>query len=640
MDDDDFLETFPDEPETGTPAPPWRVLVVDDDEEVHIATRFHLKQFRFRERALELVSAHSGAAARRILAEQPDFAVALLDVVMETQNSGLELVRHIREELGNRVIRLILRTGQTGQVPEQSVVVDYEIDDFKSKVDLSAGKLGTTIVSSLRAYEHIVALQGMNAELELRVGERTAELEVAKLAAEAANRAKSAFLANMSHEIRTPLNAILGYAQLLARDPRLPPALKDSVAPIEKGGIHLLALINNILDLSKIEANIMQIEAQDFDLPDLLNEVAAMVALRCAQKGVQWRCEALPSGVRRVSGDAGKLRQVLINLLGNAVKFTDRGAVRLSVLAEGEGGYRFEVRDTGMGIPMDEHEAIFLPFRQTEAGSKRGGTGLGLAISARQVELMGGCLEVDSEPGGGSRFHFGVPLPAAAEVAPRQAAHWPGDARLVPGQRPAVLVVDDNPENRDILARMLAAIGADVDTAGDGLDAVGRHAARPADLIFMDIRMPVLNGLEALRRIRADGPPPWPKCVAVTASVLEHERERYLAEGFDDFIGKPFLFATICACVQQQLGLDFVHRGAEEVAAAAPSSGAAVDFPDSLYQRLMEAVDSGWVSGVQAQFAELERCGAAERALAQRLRPLLQQYDFATLRSELERSRE
>ena len=356
--------------------------------------------------------------------------------------------------------------------------------------------VATDVTEAKLAQQEVLEL---NRNLEQRVIHRTNELEAAKLAAERANDAKSIFLANMSHEIRTPLNAIFGYAQLLSKDARLPSELHSIVTPIEKSGVHLLNLINDILDLSKIEAGRMVLECRQVDLEGLVIDVNDIFALRCAQKGIHWRCISEFSLPCHINVDGEKLRQVLLNLLSNAVKFTDCGEVVLQISEQASEKENhvllsFEVRDTGLGIPEEQHNLIFAPFHQSDSGSKRGGTGLGLAISMRQVELMGSKLQVISTPGHGSRFHFELELERIQNPHPLAAQPAVSKLSLRPGQTLAVLVVDDIEENRDVLARMLISLGADVRTAENGFEALQCLRGFNADIVFLDIRMPVMDG--------------------------------------------------------------------------------------------------------------------------------------------------
>jgi ligand-binding sensor domain-containing protein/signal transduction histidine kinase/CheY-like chemotaxis protein len=475
-----------------------------------------------------------------------------------------------------------------------------------------------------------------------RLQQRAVELEEsrqvaesARQQAESANQAKSLFLANMSHEIRTPMNAILGYAQILQRSSGLSEDQRRSLQTIHQSGDHLLKLINDVLDLSKIEAGRMQLQEGDFELQNLLATLGMMFELYCQEKGLGWRLESLRESIVPVHGDEARLRQVLINLLGNAVKFTSSGEVVLRVERRDGGIYRFEVQDTGPGMSAQEQAALFQPFQQGVAGAHQGGTGLGLAISQRQLGLMGSKLEVASEVGQGSRFFFEVELPPAkGEVRAEAEMDWSKVKRLASGYAVKALVADDVAENRDILQRMLQEIGVEVEAVEDGQQALQRIEELQPDIVFMDIRMPVLGGLEAMRRLQGMEVRGQVKVVAISASVLEHERQEYLRAGFDAFLDKPFRFEQVCACLAQLLEVEYEY-GEEKEKQKETVDWSGVEVPGGLHGRLVEAAETFSVTELEEYLKELEGLGEGQRRLAAHLRGLAQQHNMEGVLSAL-----
>jgi PAS domain S-box-containing protein len=371
-------------------------------------------------------------------------------------------------------------------------------------------------------------------------------LAQAKEAAEAANRAKSAFLSNMSHEIRTPLNAIIGFAQVLKRDASLSARQQEEVHTIERSGQHLLNLINDVLDLSKIEAGRMSLVPSDFDLHALLDDLALMFGLRAQAKGLALQLTRAPEVPRAIHADEGKLRQVLINLIGNAVKFTAHGQIRVTLSARASHTQtpglwlRAEVQDSGPGISADEQALLFQPFLQTQAGQRLGGTGLGLSISQRLLELMGGHIGLHSAPGAGSLFYFEVPLVVAAR-SQEPAKNWGHVLHLAPDSpQVRVLVVDDLPDNSQLLCKLLEPVGFVAEEAANGALALARLARAPeVHAVLMDMRMPVMDGFEATRRIRADARLTHLPVIAVTASAFDEDALAVMACGVDAYVRKP-----------------------------------------------------------------------------------------------------
>jgi two-component system, sensor histidine kinase and response regulator len=370
-------------------------------------------------------------------------------------------------------------------------------------------------------------------------------LEETAAEAEAANRAKSTFLSTMSHEIRTPMNAILGYAQLMLRDPSMGMDAKSNLKIILRSGEHLLALINDVLDMSKIEAGRIELNPVTFNLAKLLDDFATMFRLRAEAKALEFKMLVHVESVPYVLADEGKIRQVLVNLLGNAIKFTARGQIELRVGVERRGAHqpwltaRFE--DTGTGITQADQETLFEPFSQAKGNlNTQEGTGLGLAISRKYARLMGGDISVTSNFGKGSVFLFEVPIePGGAGAAARRS----GEGRVI-GIRagspvPRILVVDDQPDNRGWLTKLLTAFGFSVRSADDGEAAIRTWEEWNPALILMDVHMPVMDGLEATRRIKADPRGKETVIVALTASAMDHDRQAVAESGADDFLSKP-----------------------------------------------------------------------------------------------------
>lgn len=400
------------------------------------------------------------------------------------------------------------------------------------------------------------------------------------------------------------MNAILGYAQILDGDPELELRHRKAVNTIGSSGQHLLGLINDILDISKIEAGHEQLNPVGFDLQGLVQAVSAMFEMRCQQKGLAWELESdVPEGI--TIGDEGKLRQALINLLGNAAKFTDKGTVTLQVKTLDDNRYAFHVCDTGPGIPDEKQAAIFEPFQQDQAGLQHGGTGLGLAISMRHIEMMGGQIHLESQLGEGSRFFFTIELPPGQMSETSGTSYdWSLVRRLSTGQNVTALVADSIETNRNIFAQMLTTVGVNVSTAENGALVLEHINDQMPDIIFMDTRMPVLSGSETLLKLFERHGKDATKVIVVTASAFDHERESYIQMGFDGVLSKPVTAELIYECLVNQLNIDFDFS--DPTQETTETDWTAITLPPKLYKELYHAADSHSITNLRRALKNLE----------------------------------
>jgi PAS domain S-box-containing protein len=492
-----------------------------------------------------------------------------IDAIMTTDPSGIitdvnkqmeALTGCTRDELIGAPFKGYFTDPERAEAAIKRVLSEKSVTDYELTARARDGKQTVVSYNATTFYDRNRTLQGVFAAAR-DVTERKrveAELQQAKAAAESASRTKSDFLASMSHEIRTPMNAIMGIADLLAKT-ALSPEQDKYVQIFRRAGDNLLNLINDILDLSKVEASQLELERTGFALNDHLEKVTEMVAARADEKGLSLVCEIAPDVPTDLVGDPTRLRQVLLNLIGNAIKFTQSGEVSLRVAPDADSSVptalRFTVSDTGIGIPGEKLGRVFERFTQADSSTTRrfGGSGLGLTISKRLVELMGGRIWVESEVGKGSVFAFAVPFEISAAV------NRPTVAPIGTGPEPAlpplhILLVEDSPDNRTITMAYLEDTPYRVEIAENGDIACKKFTAGNYDLVLMDRQMPVMDGLTATRAIRAweqaNDRPPTP-IIALTAAALKGDREKCLAAGCTAFLTKPIRQEVLLQAIKE-----------------------------------------------------------------------------------------
>lgn len=548
------------------------VLVVDDDRSVLDVTRLVLSRFRFDDRGVDCLEAGSAAEAQIILQSRDDIAVILLDVVMEHDTAGLHLVEYIRNELGNRRIRIILRTGQAGFAPEYRVVQNYDINDYLAKSESTQERLFVSLTTALRGYRDIVAAN----VYARRALEAEQEREVAALALES----KAQFLAHLSHEIRNPLTGLVGIVELLESGPE--PMSANQAELLSDLGYtvqSLLGVVDDVLDVAKIEAGGLQLHNEPFNARSWLHRSVAVVSANIRRKEIILTIDCDDCVPEYLIGDASRMQQILVNFLSNACKFTAAGGsifVRLCADTFSEAGAKsgrennakreaaelhlhLSVQDSGIGIHSSKLTEIFKPYQQAtkQTALEYGGTGLGLSLCRNLAELMGGHVGVISEMGSGTTFWLDVPIRALPVNDEKLNAI--GEAEISLSTRGLnVVVCEDDATNQKTLQVILTKRGITVHPFNNGRELLDDGCWKSADVILMDCHMPVMNGMDAtreLRRLGCDVP-----VVALTAGVSDVERQLCLDSGMDIVMAKPVDFSLLYEQV-----VTFASRGRHSV---------------------------------------------------------------------------
>lgn len=501
----------------------------------------------------------------------------------------------------------------------------------------------TTFVLSAVLYENRKAqakLKQAKDELEQRVEERTAELKAAKIVADSASKAKSEFLANMSHELRTPLNGILGYAQIFQRSQTLTQKEHQGINIIHQCASHLLTLINDILDLSKIEAGKMELHPQDFPFLDFLQGVVEICRIRAEQKGIYFIYQPNHQLPRYIRTDEKRLRQVLINLLGNAIKFTDRGGVTFKVEIIGDRHQhlqkiRFQIADTGVGMSTQQIEKLFQPFEQVGSVEKQAeGTGLGLAISQKVVALMGSKINVQSQPTQGSVFWFEVELAETEE--------WTHASSIAPkcavmgfqGQTKKILIVDDRWENRSVLVNLLEPMGFEIFEVSNGQEGLDQALKLQPDLIITDIAMPVMDGLTMTKHLRQSKETQNAVIITSSASVFDIDRQKALDAGCNDFLPKPIQAEELLDKLQHHLHLTWIYQAEQQNTSDARTE--MVIPPASELMTLYQAVQRCDIANIQLAANHIKLLDTHYTAFADKLLALAEEFEVEAIASLIE----
>jgi signal transduction histidine kinase/CheY-like chemotaxis protein len=505
---------------------------------------------------------------------------------------------------------------------------EWEIDEIFTAIFLSTFALSIFSWRRWRELQRELAYSMVVEELKLA----KEAADKAKTEAEFADKAKSTFLANMSHELRTPLNGILGYTQILQRDKTLNTKQIEAINVIHRSGEYLLTLISDVLDLSKIEADHIELYPTDFRFGHFLQSIVEIFQMRVKQKGIAFIYEQLSHLPEGVHADEKRLRQIIINLLSNAVKFTQKGGVSFKV-GYHHGKIRFQVEDTGVGIAPEDLKLMFQPFRQVgDKNTCAEGTGLGLSISKKLVEMMGSELHVESTLGKGSTFWLALDLHEAMNVVTPNKTEEPIIVGFE-GKSRQVLIVDDKPENRAVLINLLAPLGFDIIEAVDGLDCVNKTREYKPELILIDLVMPIMDGFEATRQIRRIPDVKDVIIIMVSASVFECHKQQSMEAGCDDFLPKPIRADDLLKLLEKYLKLTWIYDKMETSDAVGkndeiePETGELVGPSKEQATVLFDLAMKGNLKGVVKQLEEFEQYDPKLKPFADKIRALAKNFD-------------
>jgi signal transduction histidine kinase/AraC-like DNA-binding protein len=551
--------------------PSWKVMVVDDEEDIHSVTRIALKSFSYRDRGIEFIHSHSAEESKPLLRENPDIAVILLDVVMETNTAGLDLVKFIRDEVHLKYTQIILRTGYPGYAPEREVIVTYEINDYKTKTELTAFKLFTLVLASLRAYDSVTELERMRLGLEDKVKERTAELEQKNLQIMEMDQMKTRFFSNVSHEFRTPLTLIIGPLEDILSKEGLTEKNRVTMERMHRNAVRLLGLINQLLDLSKLDAGSMKLEMGESDILRFSRLIISSFQPLADRKNIHYDAD-IPEKAYITYFDSDKLEKILTNLLSNAFKYTpDDGKVDCQIKIESRGMNKnqdflsIRISDTGPGIPAELVDKIFDRFYQVEGSWQHGsgGTGIGLSLTRELVGLQHGQIKVESAEGEGSSFTIVIPL-GKEHLDKHEFLIGTGEnlddagvanAVLVSGGfenrqtevngieeidgKAKILVVEDS---EDVRAHLLDNLEDQFSMleAVDGEEGLLLAIDTIPDLIITDLMMPGMDGVELCKKLKTDERTSHIPVIMLTARATVESRIEGLETGADAYMTKPF----------------------------------------------------------------------------------------------------